>query len=108
MHEKSQFPTDGENVPGPIMEMEHGFYCPAKGVEGTFHAAFPALEICPNCKSPKGRGAGQCNFLVLPGDLHPINSGMKRRSKPELPQSFTSEFNIGDTVKTVGTEESVV
>jgi len=93
---------------GPLVE--YHYYCPNKRKEGTFFAVFPALEACPNpdCGNLRGKGDGKCNFLILPNDLHSVGSGIGMKSIPKMPRSFTSEFNIGDTVKTVGTEELVV
>lgn len=100
MDEKSELPA------GSLTE--HHYYCPNKMTEGTFFAAFPALEICPACQNQLGADIGKCKCQVFPGDIHSVRTGTGTKYKIAAPRTFTSEFNIGDTVKTVGTEEFVV
>ena len=97
MDKKSELPTGS----GPTME--HGFYCPTRCVEGTFSAAFPALEICPACQNVIGIGPGKCRCHVFPGSIYSIRTGTGAKVKPAAPRTFTNDFNIGDLTKVVGT-----
>lgn len=81
---------------------KYRFYCPRRGTEGTFDA--PALEVCPECHSLKGSGPGRCNFIILP-ESSPSDVKIGRFVK--LPSS-TDGFNIGNAIKTFGTEEVMV